>query len=151
MEGLKSFSIDALLSKDHSRERHIRDSRPPSRSSTSSDDQRGSRTPTPGLCTPTPGRRVPVPGGIHHHAGVRCPAPVPSPIAALPGMIPYLDAGSRLPGVAVMPGSAFHAQGCAQQALKIAQVQHIQNLQLDWFARTGMYMPRVIEFDSKSV
>ena len=121
----------------------------------SSDDQRASRSPSPGQRTPTPGHRPPTPGcrarernAPSHH--VRCPAPVPSTLAALPAMIPYLDAGPRLPGVAVMPGSAFHTQGCAQQAFKIAQVQHIQNLQLDWFARTGMYMPRVIEFDGKS-
>ncbi|KAK2186632.1 hypothetical protein NP493_194g05011 [Ridgeia piscesae] len=154
MEGLKSFSIDALLSKDTSRDHPTRDSRPPSRGSMSSDDQRGSRSPSPGQRTPTPGHRPPTPGChvrerdvASRHVTVRCPAPVPSTLAALPAMIPYLDAGPRLPGVAVMPGSAFHTQGCAQQAFKIAQVQHIQNLQLDWFARTGMYMPRVIEFD----
>ena len=155
MDGLNSFSIDALLSKEP---RRPRDTRPSSCSSTNSDDNQpcsptptlAQRTPTHGQRTPTHGHRLsqhpaPVRTERHTSAAVRCPAP------SIPRLVSFLDSGPPLlPGMAVIPGSAFQAQGCTQQALSMAQAQHIQNLQLDWFARTGMYMPRVIEFDGKS-
>lgn len=56
-------------------------------------------------------------------------------------------------GPAAQPGSAFQRLAAQAQAAAVAAVaarqQHLSNLQLDWLARTGVYMPRFLELNGK--
>ena len=50
--------------------------------------------------------------------------------------------------MSVLAGSAFHSPG--EQALKMAQAQaQMQHLQMEWLARNGMYVPRMLEYNGE--
>lgn len=68
------------------------------------------------------------------------------------------------PGAAalsLLAGSAFHSPGSSvsgppgmgsDPSMRLAQAQaaaHMQNLQLDWLARAGVYMPRIIDYNGQ--
>jgi len=68
------------------------------------------------------------------------------------------------PGAAalsMLAGSAFHSPGSsgglppgADPTLRLAQAQaaaHMQSLQLDWLARAGVYMPRIIDYNGELI
>ena len=172
MEGSKSFSIDALLAKDTGLRKV---SSPPSPAMSSpnphSPDSHKSgsfRTPSPEMANRAGSPAVSSPGssptGMSHlpissiHSGI-IPRPgllnVQHPVGAaithgmFPGhgaMHPYngLAHGLHHPGVPLVSGSAFHMP--PDQAIKAAQMH---GMPLEWLARTGMFLPRPMEYGGK--
>nr|AUJ88959.1 HB9 protein [Owenia fusiformis] len=140
------FSIDALLGRD--RDSPEPESKTPPMSPSSSESMRS--TPVSSPCSSpslSPGGMggssiVPKPGLLHMHGmnGHNM-----STAGLLPGMFAhpmYSGLGGSPHGPhPMLPGSAFHSP--AEQALKAAQAQ---GMNLDWLARAGMFMPRVMDF-----
>ena len=52
--------------------------------------------------------------------------------------------------LAAAVGGAFRPPS-AEQVMKMAQAQqHMHSLQLDWLARAGLYLPRVLDYNGES-
>ncbi|XP_067687271.1 motor neuron and pancreas homeobox protein 1-like isoform X1 [Haliotis asinina] len=153
MEGRKSFSIDALLSKTTSGK--TSSPVPPSppcsspRPSSSGSSHMGTHTPESSVSPPGPGMSpntsfVPRPGLLN----IQHPAMLQPTSLGLPGMFsthPLYSYPGQNPGhpqIPMLPGSAFHTP--AEQAFKLAQLQGINYA--EWLARSGMYMPRVVDY-----
>ena len=155
MEGSKSFSIDALLSKG-TRPKPPTPTRVPSprthspRPSSSGSSHVGTHSPSSSVSPPGPHNGlspnssfVPRPGllNIQH--------PMMHSTLGLSGLFPghpvYGYQQGQAVGHPMMPmlaGSAFHSP--AEQAFKLAQLQGVNYA--EWLARSGMYLPRVMEY-----
>ncbi|XP_064643858.1 motor neuron and pancreas homeobox 1-like [Lineus longissimus] len=153
MESSKSFSIDALLSRDTSKPksppcidrtspRRTSPSPRPSSPADSRDSDRSTPSPNHGLNPAS--HFVPRPGLLNH-------SPLTSGhlVAGLyPGSHPLysyngspLGHGPHSPTFPLIGGSAFHNP--TEQALKAAQAQ---GMPLEWLARTGLFMPRMMDY-----
>ncbi len=180
MEGAKNFSIDALLAKDptprracspaspamSSPNRHSPDSHKSNSFSPHSPDM--GRPGSPAISSPasSPNRHhmspvssihggiVPRPGLLNvQHPSLGAAALAHGMLSGHAGIYPYgmnggmSHAGSHHP----MMGSAFHMPHMPQllpdQAIKAAQMHGVP---LEWFARTGMFLPRPMDYSGMS-
>lgn len=152
MDNTKSFSIDALLAKEpRGRERRSSPVRMTanvsSRSSSTSDSSRMSpRSPDNSMSPPMSaglGPFIPRPGLLHG----QYPGAMLQSNGGMPGLFqsnPFYAYNGHPPGHGFHPmlnGSAFHSP--SEQALKIAQMQ---GLPFEWLARSGLFMPRVLDY-----
>lgn len=161
MDGSKSFSIDALLSKDKPQKctspvntgmvsTPLHSPRP----SSSGSSQLSSRTPDSSV-SPTGNGNIfnngfiPRPGLLKsQHQALQSAS---SPMSNLIHAHPFYAYNNNHPGmgnhIPLMAGSAFHSP--AEQALKLAQVQGMQPYVNEWLARGGMFMPRMMDYSGK--
>ena len=121
----------------------------------------GQRTPSPRITAGGqhlhhgPGGFIPRPGLLHLQSGApQLPHGAfhnhPYPFSLHPGSNPSVHSAGPSHGqtISMLPGSAFHSP--MEQAMKMAQAQaHIQNIHLDMLARSGVYMPRLMDYASK--
>lgn len=162
MEGPKSFSIDALLSKDSTVKKcptspEVTSEAPRStspRPSSSGSSHRSSNSPdssvspvgsggfTNGTFVPRPGLLNPQNAHQHQH-----PMMHQNPMA-LHGLLHshsmYGFNGHNGGHMPILAGSAFHTP--AEQAYKLSQAQNLQPYLNEWFARGGMFMPRMMDY-----
>ncbi|XP_074653090.1 uncharacterized protein LOC141907370 [Tubulanus polymorphus] len=160
-EGKTSFSIDALLSKDkpssgRSSTDQVRVYSPQSRASSPAESHQSvASSSSPSLspkCANGPGGFIPRPGLL----GVP-PLSQASPAAIMAGLYhghplhPYNGHhpmhGPHSPPFPMMAGSAFHSPAATEQAIKAAQAQGVP---LEWLARSGMFMPRLMEYTGQA-
>lgn len=165
MDGSKSFSIDALLSKDSTVKKcptspEVTSDVPRSaspRPSSSGSSHRSSNSPdssvspvgpggfTNGTFVPRPGLLTPQNAHQHQH-----PMMHQNPMA-LHGLLHshsmYGFNGHNGGHMPILAGSAFHTP--AEQAYKLSQAQNLQPYLNEWFARGGMFMPRMMDYTGK--
>ncbi|XP_050404850.1 motor neuron and pancreas homeobox 1 [Patella vulgata] len=154
MEGNKSFSIEALLSKGTTKtpaqERHPMSSPRgcSPRPSSSGSSHPGTHSPDSSL-SPTgmglsPNSFIPRPGLLN----LQHPSMLQSVSMGMHGIFPghplYTYGGQNCSPspVPLLSNSAFHTP--AEQAFKLAQLQGLNYA--EWLARSGMYMSRVVDY-----